>query len=117
MLKALFVLGAMTLGVTVPPASREVLVLASASTNMFPDGALNGRKGIELQNRGPNSIYCAVDNAATAGVKNTDAGVYVGRRITPGQTWGIDLSGNQTVYCIAETADQVTGAATIVNQS
>lgn len=87
---------------------NEVLVLASAATRVDP-GTMRARKGLEIQNLGPNPIYCAPGVSADA--VSTKA-----RKISTGESWGISLFYGIAVYCIAASADQVTGAATIVTE-
>lgn len=87
--------------------TNEVLVLNSAATRV--DTGLTGRRGIEIQNIGPNAIYCAVGASA-------DAVLTKARRLNAGETWALDIPVPNTVYCKAATADQVTGAATIVTE-
>ena len=81
--------------------TTEYLVLASAPVTIssVPDA-----KGLIIQNRGPNSIFCATNNETP--VLNKSLEVKTGGSLS--------LSGtNFRVRCIAATADQVTGAATI----
>jgi hypothetical protein len=92
-----------TTGVT-----TEVLVLASATTAV-PTSALAGRRAIELQNIGSNSIFCCVGASCTAVVNKT-------RKIAVGDAWSIDAGAAVVVRCIAATADQTTGVATIVTE-
>lgn len=98
----------LALGQTPPTLTRETLVLASAATRITI-GA--NAKAVELQNLGPNPIYCSFN--ANAG--SSDGGAVVAtkaRRIDSGGSWAFNFFG-QYVWCIAGTADQVTGAATI----
>lgn len=88
------------------PRVTEVLVLASAATEIT---RTEHRKSIEILNLGPNSIFCAFTSA--------DAVVNKSRRIASGSSWSLDLRWQQRVYCIAATADQVTGAATVVTET
>lgn len=85
----------------------ERLVLNSASTTV-PASALAGRRAIEIQNLGPNAIFCNVNGAAVVN-KN--------RKISTDGSWAFDCSDTAcAVQCIAATGDQVTGAATIVTE-
>lgn len=84
----------------------EVLVLNSAST-ATPTTPASGRRSIEIQNRGPNSIFC---KPGGTGALNTT------REIRPGDAWSLDLGSAIAVGCRAATADQVTTAATIVTE-
>jgi hypothetical protein len=92
--------------------TNEVLVLNSAATLVTT--SLLSRRGIEIQNLGPNSIFCGVV-AATA-----DAAAVVvvnkARKLAAGEAWGLSLPEGRKVFCIAATADQVTTAATIVTE-
>lgn len=87
--------------------TNEVLVLSSAATRVDTD--ITRRTGIELQNLGPNPIYCALKTS-------TDAVTTKSRRLITGETWSIGLIAGIGVYCRATTADQVTGAGTIVTE-
>ena len=88
--------------------TNEVLVLASAATRV--DTGLSLRKGIEVQNLGPNAIYCSVHESSAAVVTKA-------RKVdASGGAWAIDLGPQWKVYCRAATADQVTGAATVVTE-
>jgi predicted secreted protein len=88
--------------------TNEVLVLASAATRVDTD-TLRNRRALEIQNLGPNSIFCAIGASA-------DAVVNKSRKIGAGEAWALDLSAGFPVYCKAATADQVTGAATVVTE-
>lgn len=91
-----------------PALAGEVLVLASGPTRIDPSPVV-GRQGLEIQNLGPNAIYCQL---------RTSSGLVVnkGRRIVNGETWPIAAPSTVKVYCIAATADQLTTAATIVTE-
>jgi hypothetical protein len=91
---------------------REVLVLANTSVNMAATPITN-RKAIEIQNQGPNSIFCSINYFGGG-----DGGITVGkaREIASGGAWALDIGPTVKVWCRAETADQVTGAATIVTE-
>lgn len=86
-------------------ATAEVLVLTSAT--QIP--ALGGRKAVEVQNRGPNSIFCALASSGAAVVNRA-------REVKAGDAWALDAPDTLSIWCIAATAAQVTGAATIVTQ-
>ncbi len=88
--------------------TNEVLVLNSAAVRVDA-GTMRARKGIEIQNLGPNPIYCAVGAQA-------DAVLTKSRRLTTGETWSMGLFFGPAVWCRAASADQVTGAATIVTE-
>lgn len=87
------------------PAVTEVLVLASAAT-ILPQ--TDNRRAIEIQNLGPNPIYCAFSSSAAVVTKS--------RKIGTGESWSLNHPPNVAIYCKAATADQVTGAATIVTE-
>jgi hypothetical protein len=72
--------------------------------------ALSGRRAIELQNLGPNAIYCTVDGQAPLA---TGA---LGRKIDAGATWSLTAADTVTIKCIAASAAQVTTAATQVTE-
>lgn len=89
-----------------PAPMQEVLVLASGSTAMpvrDPSSI-----GFEIQNLGPNPIYCQV--AGTAVVNKS-------RKVSAGNAWSASVKYPRQVNCIAGTADQVTGAATIFTET
>lgn len=87
-----------------PTLTQEWLVTTTSSCVT----SLSGRKAIELQNLGPNAIYCSLTSAAV--VTKT-------RRLdASGGTWALDIGETIPVCCVAATANQVTGAATVVNQ-
>jgi hypothetical protein len=88
------------------PTTTEVLVLSTATA--VPTTAAGDRRSIEIQNQGPNPIYCAMTSATAVSAK--------ARKIDTGGSWGLDLSSGTTVYCIT-TVDQVTGAATVVTET
>lgn len=74
--------------------------------------SLAGRKGVALQNLGPNPIYCTADGQSPVA---TTLGWRIGPASeAPGNTWSADLGPSNTVKCIAATALQATGACTQV---
>lgn len=87
------------------PRQTEVLVLNSAATELTRS---EGRGAVEIQNLGPNAIFCAFTSAGAV--------VNKARQILPDASWSLDLKSPVKVYCIAATADQVTGNATIVTE-
>ncbi len=89
-------------------ATTEVLVLASGPVTM-PTTALVQRKSIELQNLGPNPIYCTVGGSAPVLLKSRQVPAN-------GGTWSLGVGPSVLVKCLAATGDQVTGAATIVTE-
>ncbi len=103
---ALILIASVALATPISPAAREVLVLNSAGTKMTSD-ALDGlRKGIFVQNNGPNAIWCSPGTAADAVLTKSVKVAASGGSITMGTT--------KKVYCRAASADQTTGAATTV---
>jgi hypothetical protein len=88
-----------------PVLTQEVLVLTTATA--IP--ALGARKAVEIQNLGPNSIFCALTSSSAAVVNKA-------RKIAASETWALDVGDTIPIYCIAATAAQVTGAATVVTQ-
>ncbi len=88
--------------------TSEVCVTNAAGGTTI--SAFAGRKAVELQNLGPNSIFCTVDGQSPL---STGA---LGRRILSGDPWSLDAGSNVTLKCIAATAAQVTGACTQVTE-
>ncbi len=102
-----------SIAATVAGKTTEVLVTNAAGGTAVPTTALTNRKAIEIQNLGPNPIYCTIDGTAPV--------VSKGRRIdalsaTANPAWSIDAGPNIVVKCIAATAAQVTTAGTIVSE-
>jgi hypothetical protein len=94
--------------VSLPAWAVEVLVLASAPVQVDA-GASSYRRGFELQNLGPNDIFCELGGATPVVNKS--------RKVpASGGTWGIGAGKNQIIKCIAATADQATTAATIYTE-
>lgn len=89
--------------------TTEVLV-DNTTVTLMPATALSGRKAVELQNLGPNPIYCTVggETPLTTGA--------LGRRVDAGATWALDVGPGVVVRCLAGSADQVTTAATQVTE-
>lgn len=90
--------------------TTEVLILASGST-LAPGSSLSGRRAIELQNLGPNAIFCAVGTTPTLNKSRKLSSVG-----SIDSIWALDLGSSVPIRCIAATADQVTGAALIVTE-
>ena len=91
--------------------TSEVCVTNAAGGTDVPASGFSNRKAIELQNLGPNAIYCTVD-----GQDPLSTGA-LGHKIDPsGGTWSIDAGRNITLKCIAATAAQVTPACTQVTE-
>lgn len=79
--------------------------------------ALNGRLGLEVYNYGPNALHCSFGTAITGNaywvinsVDTTDAS-----HPRPGY-WSAAARSYQPIFCVAVSANQLTGAATIVNE-
>lgn len=84
--------------------TTEVLVLTTATA--LPQSSLY-RRGMLVENRGPNAIWCAFSSAAAV--------VDKAHRVAPnGGTF--PLNAPDKMWCVAETANQVTGAATVVSE-
>lgn len=88
--------------------TQEWLVTNAAGGSTLTN--LAGRKAVELQNLGPNAIYCTVDG------QNPLATGALGRKIDAGSTWSLSASDNVTIKCIAAAAAQLTTAATQVTE-
>lgn len=84
---------------------REVLVLTTATTIARTAGS----KGFEVQNLGPNPIFCTLNSDSSAVVNKS-------RRLAFGDTWSVDVPSTYKLACIAATASQLTGAATIITE-
>jgi hypothetical protein len=85
----------------------EVLVDTAAAT-ATPAVPLVGRKSIEIQNVGPNPIWCNVNAAAV---------ITKARRVGTNESWAFDCNDSACVTtCRASTALQASGAATIVSE-
>lgn len=69
--------------------------------------SLSLRKGLELYNNGPNTLFCSLTAAAV---------LNKGRPITPQSSWAIDLPPSIPLCCIT-SALQVTGAGSIATQT
>ena len=92
--------------------TTEVLV-SNAVQTALPATPLADRRAVEIQNLGPNAIYCAIGPAATP----PTAVLLKSRQIAAsGGVWAVDAGPNVVVRCLAATADQVTGAATVVTE-
>lgn len=89
--------------------TNEVLVLNSAAVKVTTTN-LTSRRAVEIQNQGPNAIFCAVGAQA-------DAVLTKSRKLdASGGVWSIDLLPGRDVWCKAATADQATAAATVVTE-
>lgn len=87
--------------------SNQVLVLTTATR--VDTAGFSIRKGIVIQNGGPNAIYCRVGSS-------TGLAVGYGWYISPGASLQLPVQQNIPVYCLAATANQVAGAATEVQE-
>lgn len=86
--------------------TTEVLVLTTATA--LPQSSVY-RRGMLIENRGPNAIWCAMGSSSKA-VANKS------HRVAPnGGT--LAFNGPDLWWCVAETANQVTGAATVVSEA
>lgn len=93
--------------------AHEVLVLNSASTAV-PTAALSGRRAIEIQNLGANPIFCNINGAAVVNKSRRVGSYSSGEGNNP---WAFDCTDAAcAVQCIAGTADQTTGNATIATE-
>lgn len=90
-----------------PALATEVLVLNTAAVQVDAAKARN-RTAWEIQNLGPNAIYCETKGATPVLTKS--------RKLASGEAWS-GPPGAGDIYCRAATADQVTGAATIYTES
>lgn len=101
----LALLAVCTASVSLAGDTNEVLVLTTATA--MPQQSLY-RRGLWMENRGPNAIWCAMGSATKAVVNKS-------HRIAPnGGT--LPFNAPDKWWCIAETANQVTGAATVVSE-
>jgi hypothetical protein len=87
--------------------TSEWLVTNTAGGSTLTD--FPGRRVLELQNLGPNPIYCTMDGTSPVVLSN-------GRRILPGDSWVLAIGTGLVVKCIAATAAQVSTAATMVTE-
>lgn len=85
-------------------AQTEVLVLTTATEL----ARTNGRDSVEVFNNGPNTIWCAFSSAGAVATK--------ARPIATNGSWVVDAKYRVRIWCVASTANQVTGAATIVSE-
>lgn len=90
-----------------PALTREVLVLASAATEVT---ATQWRKSILIQNNGPNAIWAALGDSSKC-VLNKCIKIDA-----LGGVLAMDDAEGWSVWLIASTADQLTGAATDVTE-
>jgi len=100
----LFVAGA----VLAAGLTSEVLVQSSAPTLMVrnPQSA-----GFEFYNHGPNAIWCAIGGDGGTALSGKS------RKIASEGTWSAAQNGTVPVWCVADTAGQDSGAATVMTES
>jgi hypothetical protein len=87
-------------------SSTQTEVLVLTTSTLVPGTGLSGRRAVEVQNIGPYSIYCSPGTPTAS----------KSRKIATGESWAIDASDAVVLRCLADTANQVTGAATIVTE-
>jgi hypothetical protein len=88
--------------------THEVLVLASAPTLIVRTA---NTSAFELQNLGPNAIWCGLGGDAGVAVVNKSHKID-----SLGGTWSGDTPPSLKTWCIAQGADQITGGATVVSE-
>lgn len=101
LLAALVLLPALAFGATY---STEQLVLTTSTQISRPATS----QGLELLNLGPNAIWCSVGVAPVSGKS---------RKVAPGASWSVGIGANVAIFCLADTANQVTGGATVVTEA
>jgi muconolactone delta-isomerase len=87
-------------------ANGEVLV--TTAITLVPTNPLQSRRAIEIQNRGPNSIFCTVDGSSPA--------VNGGREIKTAASWSLDCSDVACTPICITSVNQIAGAATWVTE-
>ncbi len=89
-----------------PTLTTEILVTTGTAVSFPRDSKAFS---VEIYNHGPNAIWCALvsQSAAISGKS---------RKIAAEGTWAMPVSPVAAIWCIADTANQVTGAATIFTQ-
>lgn len=87
--------------------TKEHLTLLNTVTSITRS---NNTVGCDIQNLGPNSIWVALDDSALCIVDKC-------RKIAAGGSLYITAPQEMAIYVRASTADQVTGAATIITES
>ena len=93
-----------------PVSALATEVLVSNVTATRVDGASTSyRRGVEVQNQGPNAVWCNVGTSTVV--------VNKARQVSPGEAWFFPVRVGVPVYCLASTAAQVTGAATIATEA
>lgn len=91
-------------------AARTSEVLVTTTGVALPQ--LSGRLGLEVYNYGPNALHCSYGTAISG---NAFWVVPAASGTTPGY-WASASRDYHKIFCAAVTANQVTGAATIVNE-
>lgn len=91
-------------------AARTSEVLVTTAGVQLP--ALSGRGGLEVYNYGPNPLHCSFGTAITG---NAFWVVTALSGTTPGY-WASAARDYHKIFCVAVTADQLTSAATIINE-
>ncbi|QSQ14033.1 hypothetical protein [Myxococcus landrumensis] len=89
--------------------TTEVLV-SNTTPTALPANPL--RRGLLIENQGPNAIWCAMSSAATV--------VGKAHRVGPASeapSNAFPFNAPDAWWCVAETAAQVTGAATVVSEA
>jgi hypothetical protein len=89
--------------------ATEVLVLTTAGGTRVDSATSTYRRGCEVQNLGPNAIYCAVGSEAPVSTKS--------RQVVSGEAWAINVRAGVPIKCIVASTNQATGAATIVTEA
>jgi hypothetical protein len=89
--------------------TAQVLVLNATPTRL--DTASKRFRSIEIQNNGPNNIWCAIGHEAPASLVLLQC-----RKVVPTEAWSLDLCSSLHVWALAETANQISGAATCVTE-
>ncbi len=97
---------------TAAPTTSEVLVLTTATE--ITNTQTGRRVAVEIQNLGPNAIFCAFSSATAVVNKSRIIAAYSAG--SPADSWAIDAEAYVRIWCKAATASQVTGAATIVSE-
>lgn len=93
--------------------TSEVLVLTSA-TELTRTIAGGKRVAMEIQNLGPNAIFCAFTSATA--VVNKARMIAAKPASGAADSWALDVIPETRVFCVAATANQVTTAATVVSE-
>lgn len=87
------------------PGTMDPEVLVGTTATRLP--ALCARRGMAIQNRGADTIWCTTSGVAAHARVNRSWG------IPAGGEWALDAKDTTGVFCLAEAA-QTQGAATIV---